>query len=267
MNKQDTSESFTAHKKRFGGKTIGGVVAVALAAIYSFAQPMLNDKFGLNLPGINKNNKAQVAANKGPDTQNNRQNTSQKNSRNNNSGASPNVQSGPLGDLIKPNNKTSNPNATGSKSGNSKQTSNSKPKTNSTAQSNSNLKYGLLKSLGGERYSSPEGLQYTRGSAEGHRLEHLRRHTDDQPGRPGSHGVFDGGMEGALKTIDIAYQKAKKNIKTTKKIDDGRTIYTVDMGKRVGYVGGRDGKRKRNPMARRVKIVLEGNRVITAYPL
>jgi hypothetical protein len=74
-------------------------------------------------------------------------------------------------------------------------------------------------------------------------------------------------MEGALKTIDRAYQRAKKNQKTTKKVDDGRTIYTVDMGGRIGYVGGRNGKRKRNPMARRVRIVLDGNRVITAYPM
>lgn len=74
-------------------------------------------------------------------------------------------------------------------------------------------------------------------------------------------------MEGALATIDRAYERAKKNQRTTKKVDDGRTIYTVDMGKRVGYVGGRDGNRKRKPMARRVRLVLEGTRVITAYPL
>jgi hypothetical protein len=74
-------------------------------------------------------------------------------------------------------------------------------------------------------------------------------------------------MEGALKTIDLAYERAKKNQKTTKSSEDGRTIYTVDMGKRIGFVGGQSGRRKRNPMARRVKLVLSGNRVITAFPL
>ena len=108
---------------------------------------------------------------------------------------------------------------------------------------------------------------YTRGSAEGHRLEHLRRHTEDQPRRPGSHGVFDGGMAGALKTIDRAYERAKNNQRTTRKRDEGRDILTVDMGGRVGYVGGRDGNRRRKPMARRVRLVLDGQRVITAYPL
>jgi hypothetical protein len=129
------------------------------------------------------------------------------------------------------------------------------------------LLYGLLQQIGPDRYLSPEGLQYTPGSAEGHRLEHLRRHVEDQPGRPGSHGVFDGGMEGALKTIDRAYQRAKQDVRTTKRTDQGRTIYTVDMGGRVGFVGGRDGGRRRNPMARRVRLVLDGTKVITAYPL
>lgn len=129
------------------------------------------------------------------------------------------------------------------------------------------LRYGLLREVSRDRYLSPAGLQYTPGSAEGHRLEHLRRHTKDMPGRPGSHGVFDGEMEGALKTIDRAYDRAKKGQRTTKQVDGNRTIYTVDMGGRVGFVGGRDGKRKRNPMARRVRLVLEGNRVITAFPL
>ncbi|MGI9474379.1 MAG: hypothetical protein ACR2NZ_22750 [Rubripirellula sp.] len=129
------------------------------------------------------------------------------------------------------------------------------------------LSYGLLREISADRFMSPAGLLYTPGSAEGHRLEHLRRHTKNDPGRPGSHGVFDGGMEGALTAIDQAYDRAKKGQRTTKKTDQGRTIYTVDMGKRIGYVGGRDGGRRRNPMARRLRLVLEGNRVITAYPM
>jgi len=129
-----------------------------------------------------------------------------------------------------------------------------------------NLKFGLLRDLGGERYLSPAGLQYTRGSAEGHRLKHVERHTADQPSRPGKHGVFDGGMPGALETIDRAYERAKNKQRTTVKQDRDRTIYTVDMGSRVGFVGGQSGRRQRNPMARRVQLVLEDNRVITAYP-
>jgi hypothetical protein len=129
------------------------------------------------------------------------------------------------------------------------------------------LRYGLLRDVGRDRFLSPAGLQYGPGSEEGHRLEHLKRHTKDIPNRKGSHGVFDGEMEGALKTIDLAYQRAKRGQRTTKQTDGDRTIYTVDMGKRIGFVGGETGQRKRKPMARRVRLVLDGTNVITAYPL
>lgn len=128
------------------------------------------------------------------------------------------------------------------------------------------LLYGILRDTGGKRYVSPSGLMYTPGSAEGHRLEHLRRHTVDDTSRP-VHGVFDGDMAGALKTIDLAYERAKKNQSTVKKVEDGRTIYTVSMGKRIGFVGGQKGRRSKNPFSNRVQLVLSGNRVITAYPL
>ncbi len=127
--------------------------------------------------------------------------------------------------------------------------------------------YGLLEDLGDRRFLSPSGLLFTPGSAEGHRLDHLRRHVEDDPGRPGRHGVFDGGMEGALQTLDRAHEMAKAGDRTTQYQDDGRTIYTVDMGARIGYVGGREGRRLNNPVARRIRIVLEQNRLITAYPL
>ena len=126
---------------------------------------------------------------------------------------------------------------------------------------------GLLRPLPGRRYLSPAGLVYAPGSAEGHRLEHLRRHTEDDPDRPGSHGVFDGGLAGALRTIDLAFERAKSGRKTTTQVDDDRTIYTVDLETRVGYVGGSSGRRRSHPPARRVRLVLEGNKVVTAFPL
>jgi hypothetical protein len=150
--------------------------------------------------------------------------------------------------------------------------SNDSPQTSSSpseldSSDSADLKYGLLREVGRQRYLSPAGLLYGPGSAEGHRLEHLRRHTKDDPRRSGSHGVFDGDMEGALATIDSAYERAKSGQRTTKEVDGDRTIYTVDLGKRIGYVGGSSGKRRGNPMARRVRLVVEGNYVVTAFPL
>jgi len=144
------------------------------------------------------------------------------------------------------------------------QKSNASPQKHGQAET---LLHGLLQEFSKDQYLSPAGLIYGPGSAEGHRLDHLRRHITDQPTRPGKHGVFDGNMQGALQTIDDAYKRAMKGQRTTTTIDRNRTIYTVDLGKRIGFVGGQDGDRRRNPMARRVQIVLEGKRIITAYPM
>jgi hypothetical protein len=129
------------------------------------------------------------------------------------------------------------------------------------------LLHGILREISRDRFLSPAGLIYGPGSAEGHRLEHLRRHIDDDPRREGSHGVFDGGMEGALKTIDTAYQRALSGQRTTTRTDGPRTIHTIDLGKRIGYVGGAEGQRRGNPMARRVRLVLEGKVFVTGFPL
>jgi hypothetical protein len=239
-------------KKPFGQKSkAGGIAVVILAGIYSLAAPHLNSKFGWDLPAISSDAQGNVRlADKDRGNSTNRGPLADRNSSKKTSGTQK-----PSG-TYQPSPKTFDKNPT------SKNTTTSK-----NTEQNDDLLHGILREVSSNRFISPEGLLYTPGSAEGHRLNHLERHTKDMPSRPGSHGVFDGEMEGALKTIDRAYQRAKKNQKTTKKVDDGRTIYTVDMGGRIGYVGGRNGKRKRNPMARRVRIVLDGNRVITAYPM
>ena len=130
------------------------------------------------------------------------------------------------------------------------------------------LKYGLLREVQPDRFLSPAGLMYGPGSQEGHRLRHLERHLQDAPTRAGPHGVFDGEFAEVLAIIDEGYQRAKtgKSGITTEK-QDQRTIYTINLGRRIGYVGGRDGNRRDRPQARRLRIVLEGNRVITAFPL
>lgn len=206
-----------------------------MIAMYSFAAPRLNDRLGWDLPTVNVGE----AQNEAP----------------------PETRSRPS-----PSPSATTPRAP-STTAQSEADFDPGPDPTNSDRSDSELQYGLLREVSRDRFLSPAGLLYTPGSAEGHRLKHLRRHVEDDPNRPGRHGVFDGGMEGALVTIDRAYERAKKNQKTTTTQDDGRTIFTVDMGGRVGYVGGRDGNRQRRPMARRVRMVLDGNRVITAYPM
>ncbi|XZE53508.1 hypothetical protein SH139x_005257 [Planctomycetaceae bacterium SH139] len=157
-------------------------------------------------------------------------------------------------------------------SGKSTATDRSKPDLNSVADASSDdgaaLKYGLLREVQPDRFLSPAGLMYGPGSQEGHRLQHLERHLQDAPTRAGPHGVFDGEFAEVLAIIDEGYQRAKagKSGVTTEK-QDQRTIYTINLGRRIGYVGGREGNRRDRPQARRLRIVLEGNRVITAFPL
>ncbi len=159
------------------------------------------------------------------------------------------------------------------KVGNSKpsnsEVSNSKPN-NSTGpkKQESSKSSDFLTEVGPDRYRSPAGLFYTRGSEEGHRLKHIAKHLQDQPTRPGSHGVFDGDLNQVLCWIDEAYQKAKKGDRSARtfKEDDGSTKYEVTFDKQIGYVGGSDGKSQGNPPAKRLRLIVRGQNVTTAFP-
>ncbi len=127
--------------------------------------------------------------------------------------------------------------------------------------------YDFLTDLGRNRYESPGGLVYGPGSEEGHRLKHIARHLEDQPDRPGSHGVFKGDMRAFLVVIDDAYTRAKKGVKgTTKKEDDGSLVYEVTFEKAIGFIGGEAGGRKKNPAAKKIRLVVRGSNIITAFP-
>ena len=127
--------------------------------------------------------------------------------------------------------------------------------------------YGFLTEVGRNRYESPAGLVYGPGSEEGHRLKHIARHLEDQRNRPGSHGVFKGDMKAFLTTIDEGYARAKKGAKgTTKKEDDGSMVYEITFDKAIGFIGGEAGGRKKNPATKKLRLVVRGSNVITAFP-
>jgi hypothetical protein len=139
-----------------------------------------------------------------------------------------------------------------------------KPKNNSD---DSEPLYGFLTEVGRNRYESPAGLIYGPGSEEGHRLKHIARHLEDQPDRPGSHGVFKGDMKAFLTAIDEGYVRAKKGAKgTTKNEDDGSMVYEITFDKAIGFIGGEAGGRKKNQATKKLRLVVKGNNVITAFP-
>ncbi len=218
------------------------VAIVAVLICYTLAQPFLNRRFGWNLPPL-------AGAQATKDAPNVTIKTSIPADAN--STAKSTSKSSP--ESAKPTESTSSSTATQA----------------AAAQSISQLRYGILRETAPEDYLSPGGLRYTRGGPEGHRLTHIQRHLEDDPERPGSHGVFDGDMAQVVRWLDEAYALAARGAKGTSKSDegDGRTKYEASFSKPIGYVGGRDGKRANNPDARRVRIILEGNKVITAFPI
>lgn len=133
--------------------------------------------------------------------------------------------------------------------------------------SDAGLKYGFLRDVGGGIYQSPAGLQYLpMSNDEKHRLNHIERHLKDQPSRP-VHGVFDGDMPQVVRWIDEAYLLVKSGDKRARQSENGRRdVYDIRFEKPIGYVGGQSGKRKNHPDARNLRMVLEGIKVVTAYP-
>lgn len=125
-----------------------------------------------------------------------------------------------------------------------------------------------LTEIGRDSYRSPAGLVYTMGPRREHRIAHVMRHAKDQPSRSGPHGVFNvNSQDEVLKVLDKAYTMIKnKHRGVNKKGGDRNDEYTIDMPNVIGYVGGEAGNRQGKPKTKRLKLILNEDRVITAYP-
>lgn len=126
-----------------------------------------------------------------------------------------------------------------------------------------------LKEVGRDRYQTPAGLLYTMGPRGEHRIEHIMRHAKDQPNRP-AHGVFLGGgsQDTVLKIIDDAYELVKtKSPRAKYESSQGKDKYDVDMQRKIGFEGGKKGQRSNQQPLNKVRMILDGNRVITAFPV
>lgn len=127
--------------------------------------------------------------------------------------------------------------------------------------------YAPLREIRPDVWESPAGLLYKPGSAEGHRIKHLERHFEDDPGRP-IHGVFAGNFSEVIEQIDQAFRWSEEgNRRATVRQDRGRTIVIARFDEAIGFVGGERGADDGHPEVFRVQVVLEDNDVITAYPV
>ena len=126
----------------------------------------------------------------------------------------------------------------------------------------------LLNSNSSKIYQSPAGLRYTRGSQHGHRLTHLMAHTRDIPDRPGPHGVFDSHEPAeVVALVDAAYLQAQTGRDTRTRNEGERIVYDVNLRRRIGFIGGESGNRKNRPASKHIRLVIEGDRLITAFPV
>lgn len=223
---------------------VGMLVALVL---YFFLQPKLNAWFGWNLPSI-----AAMAGNETPAKPAQPKPASPRPAQP--KAAQPDLASTKATESKAPSTK---PSGEPTKS----------PATAKTEQQDDS-KYRILKPLGRDRYESPAGLIYAPGSEEGHRLSHIARHLEDQPDRPGSHGVFDGDMAAFLVAIDDAYKRARGHAKGTKsRLEDGMTVYEAPFDQTIGYLGGTEGARKKNPKLKKLRLVLRDRNLVTAFPI
>ena len=151
--------------------------------------------------------------------------------------------------------------------GHSHENSNADKSKTEKSQSDAEPVLGELREIRKNVFESTAGLRYVPGSADNHRLRHVMQHAKDDTTKP-IHGVFEGDRDQILAAIDEAYQKAKKGGRDVHSEEQNdRLVFTVNLGRKIGYMGGSEGKRTGNPECRYVRIVLEdGNVVISAYP-
>lgn len=229
---------------------IGLLIAVV---VYFFLQPRLNQWFGWNLPSL-----AAMAGNE-PPAKATKQTSGKSNPTASSTASPPKIAAAPK--AAPSNDPTASVSSPPRGTTSAKAQSGSKPADDET-------KYRILKPVGRDRYESPAGLIYAPGSQEGHRLAHIARHLEDQPDRPGSHGVFDGDMASFLVAIDDAYKRARGHNKGTKsRVEDGMTIYEAPFDQAIGYLGGTEGARKKNPKLKKMRLVVRDRNLITAFPI
>ena len=121
--------------------------------------------------------------------------------------------------------------------------------------------------MGSGSWVSPAGLIYVMGPQGEHRVDHILRHLTDSPER-NIHSVFSGDRHDVFRWIDDAYRWAERD--DPRVVQDqqsgARRLITVDMRREIGYEGGQRGAQRGFPRLRHLRLILEDQKVVTAYP-
>jgi hypothetical protein len=274
MNSKSQKETAASLLKVIPAKWAVAIIAALI--VYVLLQPRLNQWFGWNLPSVASLTGDEPAKTQPKKKADAKPSSASKSNKSQAATDYPEVES-TAPEQKKPEQKSpdkpkassdpNNPPPSKSKASSngteSSKTSGSATKSKSPSQSVEDY----LKEVGKNRFESPAGLIYKPGSEEGHRLKHIERHLKDIPDRPGSHGVFDGSMVEFLIAIDDAVTRAKRKLKgTSMEEDDGAMVYEAAFDKPIGFLGGETGKRKKNPKVKKMRVVIQDDAVITAFP-
>jgi endonuclease G len=113
----------------------------------------------------------------------------------------------------------------------------------------------------GRGFRLPSGLRF--GTETKRQLE---AHLVDDPEKL-THGVFAGGYDYALSVLDAAYRRIQADDASVRQEEGkGGTGYVVDLGRRIGFMRGKLGDYHGKPGTRYVRLVLDGDRLVSAVP-
>jgi RHS repeat-associated protein len=127
---------------------------------------------------------------------------------------------------------------------------------------------GQLRQVAQGVWESTAGLRYGQDFIYGNRVQHVLRHAVNDSTRA-IHSVFSGGRTQVLPVIDEAWQSVQQGVNVTSVAFQGdRTVYIINMGRTVGYVGGQTGAATGYPTTSYIQLVVQGaNELITAFPV
>jgi hypothetical protein len=127
-------------------------------------------------------------------------------------------------------------------------------------------KSGHITALGKNSWKTRGGLFLKGKDPDGkNRLEHIMRHVSDSPSRP-KHGVFSISKAEIIELLDETWNKTAGNSSKGPE-RGGKTVFTYDTGRDVGYLGGKEGLNKKHPKLKSVRLVVNNKKeVITFFP-
>ena len=120
--------------------------------------------------------------------------------------------------------------------------------------------------------SSNTGLVYGPHRRDGNAVNHVLRHTIDNPTRPVAHGVFSGDRN-VFEVIDDGFVRSSAPTGVAREVPyqtpQGQVQGSViPMGDDIGYIGGQPGGAAGHPTSQHLNLVLrDGTDVVTSYPI